>query len=195
MDQLPLRVWFVLESMFFVINVASVTLYLRKYGALALDDICEDDELLRRRILAVVPNTLTLMNGFMGVAAVIFTSYGRVREALFLLVGAAFFDRLDGLMARRLGLTDPPKTATSKINVGALLDDLSDGISFALAPAVMFYLLMEHLPPGLLPGWLVVLTAVVYAAAGRGCRDLRTSRWTSTPYRVSSRACRCPPRR
>ena len=165
-DALPLRAWFVVESAFLVINIASVTLYLRKYGTLALDDICEDNERLRRRILAVVPNTLTLMNGFLGVTAIVFTSYGRVREALFVLVGAAFFDRLDGMMARRLGLTDPPRTAKSGFSTGALLDDLSDAISFGIAPGAMFYLLMTDLLPGLLPGALVALTAVAYAVAG-----------------------------
>jgi len=165
-NDLPLRAWFVVESAFLVINIASVTLYLRKYGAVALDDICEDDELLRRRILAVVPNTLTLMNGFLGITAVVFTSYGRVREALFVLVGAAFFDRLDGMMARRLGLTEPPPTGKKGFSTGALLDDLSDAISFALAPALMFYLLMTDLVKPGLPTAVIVGTSLLYGLAG-----------------------------
>jgi phosphatidylserine synthase len=165
-DKLPLRGWFVVESAFLVINIASMTLYLRKYGVLALDEICEDDERLRRRILAVVPNTLTLMNGLLGVTAIVFTSYGRVREAVFVLVGAAFFDRLDGMMARRLGLTDPPTNGRGGIPAGALLDDISDALSFGLAPAVMFYLLMTDVMPGQLSASLAILTAVVYTLAG-----------------------------
>ena len=165
-DNLPLRVWFVVESAFLIINIASVTLYLRKYGALALDDICEDDELLRRRILSVVPNTLTLMNGFLGITAVVFTSYGRVREAVFVLVGAAFFDRLDGMMARRLGLTEPPPSGKAGFSSGAVLDDISDAISFGIAPALMYVYLLSDVLPGLLPLPLVGVTATVYALAG-----------------------------
>ncbi len=165
-DTLPLRVWFVVESVFLVINIASVTLFLRKYGTLALDDICEDDEVLRRRILSVVPNTLTLMNGFLGITAVVFTSYGRVREAVFLLVGAAFFDRLDGMMARRLGLTEPPPNGKTGFSTGAVLDDISDAISFGIAPALMFFYLLTDVLPGLLPLPLIGVTAIVYAMAG-----------------------------
>jgi CDP-diacylglycerol---serine O-phosphatidyltransferase len=166
-DRVPLRGWFVVESIFLIINIASMTLYLRKYGALALDDICEDDERLRRHILAVVPNTLTLMNGFLGITAVVFTSYGRVREALFVLVGAAFFDRLDGMMARRLGLTDPPRVeGKSGYSTGAILDDVSDAISFAIAPAVMFYQLMTDLVDPGLPLAAIVATSLIYGLAG-----------------------------
>ncbi len=165
-DQLPLRVWFVVEIVFLVINIVSVTLHLRKYGALALDDICGDNEVLRRRILAVVPNSLTLLNGVMGITAVVFASHGRVREAVFVLMGAAFFDRLDGLMARRLGLTTPPERARARINTGALLDDISDAISFALAPALMFYFVMTELQGAPLGAAAVYGAAALYAAAG-----------------------------
>lgn len=169
-DRLPLRVWFVGEMLFLVINIASATLNMRKYGAVVLDDITEDDELLRRRILAVIPNTLTLMNALLGITAVVFTSQGRVREALFVLVGAAFFDRLDGLMARRLGLTEPPKTDLPKprFNSGALLDDISDAISFALVPAAIFYMVVSDLAvwPAPLPLPLVAGIAILYALAG-----------------------------
>lgn len=165
-DALPLRAWFVVEILFLVINIVSITLHLRKYGPMALGDICEDDELLRRRILSVIPNVLTLMNGLLGVTAVVFAGYGRVREALFVMLGAAFFDRLDGLAARRLGLTDPlpDYLPQPRIRLGALLDDISDGISFCLAPAAIFYLVMSDLDMQLpLPAGLM---AALYAAAG-----------------------------
>ncbi len=164
-DGLPMRVWFVVEILFLVINIASITLYLRKYGPLALDDISGGDELLRRRILAVIPNVLTLMNGVLGITAIIFADHGRVREALFILLGAALFDRLDGLAARRLGLTEPlPNQAKKRMQTGALLDDISDAISFAIAPAAIFYLVMGQVNGE--QAWFVTLTAVVYLAAG-----------------------------
>jgi len=167
-DALPLRVWYIAEMFFLIINVVSITLHLRKYGRLALDDICEDDELLRRRILAVFPNALTLMNGLLGVTAMIFASYGRVREAVFILMGAAFFDRLDGTVARRLGLTEPLPEDEGKggIAFGALLDDISDGISFAIAPGVIFYMVIPTLSGLGETGWPWGLIALVYVLAG-----------------------------
>lgn len=164
LDQLPLRVWFVLEILFLVISIASITPYIRKYGALALDDICEDDELLRRRILSVFPNTLTLMNGLLGVAAMVFANNGRVKEALFIIIGAAFFDRLDGQLARRLGLTEPlpDQAKKSGITFGAVLDDISDMISFVIAPAVIFYMVLANHAGALITG----AVAVAYLVGG-----------------------------
>lgn len=165
LDQLPLRAWFVLEMLFLVINIVSVTAYLRKYGMLALDDICEDNELLRRRILSVLPNTLTLMNGVLGVTAMVFVSYGRVKEALFLVLAAAFFDRLDGTVARRLGLTEPlpDHFKQPRIPLGALLDDISDLISFCIAPAAIYYMAISEIAG---PEHPTALIAVVYFVAG-----------------------------
>ena len=165
-DRIPLRLLLVGEIVFLVITIASVTLHLRKYGALALEEICEDDEELRRGILSVIPNTLTLMNGVLGVAAVVFAGYGLVTEALFILIGAGFFDRLDGLVARRLGLSVPSEKKPKRASMGALLDDVSDAISFALAPALIFYIVISQLPLGNLPWVLVPATAALYAVAG-----------------------------
>ncbi len=47
-----------------------------------------------------------------------------------------------------------------------MLDDISDGISFAVAPALMFYLILGDLPAGLIPHAAVAATAVLYAVAG-----------------------------
>ena len=165
-DSLNLRIWFTVESLFLLINIVSLTLVLRRYGPLALDDICENDELLRRRILSVIPNGLTLMNAVLGITSVVFASYGRVREALFVLAGAAFFDRLDGLAARRLGLTVPLPShlPQPRVQVGALLDDISDAISFCLAPALIFYLVMTDLELDLPIS--AGLLASLYALAG-----------------------------
>lgn len=165
-DALPLRAWFIIEILFLLINIVSITLFLRRYGQMALDELCEDDELLRRRILAVIPNGLTLMNAFLGITAVVFASRGYVREAVFILMGAAFFDRLDGLAARRLGLTEPlpPHLPQPKIKMGALLDDISDGISFCIAPALIFYFVMtDHEAALPVPVWLL---SAVYGVAG-----------------------------
>ena len=170
LDQVPLRILYVVEIFFLLINTASITLHLRKYGALALDDICEDNDDLRRRILSVLPNALTLMNGFLGIAAIVFASNGRVREALFILVGAAFLDKLDGTLARRLGLTEPLPDQKRKpgVRLGAVLDDLSDGISFCVAPGAILFLVMGSLGAGSwlgIPFWVI---GIIYTVAGLG---------------------------
>ena len=151
---LPLRFWFFLEISFLILCVASITLHLRRYTAQALARITGDDEELRRRILAVIPNSLTLLNAALGIAAVIFARFGLLREATLLLMGAGLFDRLDGMVARRLGLADNYGTR----RLGVLFDDISDAISFCFAPAMIFYIVLSDLPIGQDWGiWLTVL--------------------------------------
>lgn len=163
-DHMPIRVWFVLEILFLAINIISITLYLRKYGMLALDDICEDNEVLRRQILAVFPNAISMLNGTMGATAMVFAGYGRVKEAMFTLIAAAFFDRLDGAMARKLGLTEPLPDNPPRygITLGAFLDDVSDLVSFCIAPAVIYFIVVsEHVQEP----W-VLWVGVIYLVGG-----------------------------
>lgn len=140
---LPLRAYLIIEIIFLIINFGSIAALCRKYGNLCLDEVCHDDDLLRRQILAFFPNTLTLLNGFMGLLAVFFAHQGLLRQAYLLLIGAAIFDKLDGSLARRLGLTEYSTRPDQKIPFGAVLDDIADGISFCLAPALIFHLTMS----------------------------------------------------
>ena len=87
------------------------------------------------------------MNALMGLLAIFFADQGRFKEAYLILLGAAFFDKLDGAVARKLGLTTPlPNQKQNKysITLGGVLDDISDTVSFCIAPAIMFYFLMER---------------------------------------------------
>ena len=92
------------------------------------------------------------------------------REASLFLIGATLFDKLDGAVARKLGLTEPldeerPKKA---INLGNLLDDIADAVSFCIAPAWIFYIVLisypdpfiQKLPVGLI-AWLYALLGIV----------------------------------
>ena len=78
------------------------------------------------------------------------------------------FDKLDGALARRLGLTesvDSDSDRTNKINLGSILDDISDAVSFCIAPAWIFYItlsgselpLIQRLPLGLIAGLYILL--------------------------------------
>ena len=98
---------FFIEILFLIINLGSIAGYCRKYGTLCLDELCLGDAVLRRRILAIFPNALTVMNAMMGLIAVFFAYQGRIRESYLMIIGAATFDKLDGALARRLGLTEP----------------------------------------------------------------------------------------
>jgi phosphatidylserine synthase len=170
LGNLPLRGLFFIEIIFLIINFGSIAGYVRRYGTLCLDELCLGNEPLRRRILAFFPNTLTIMNAMMGLLAVFFAYQGRIREAYLFLIGATLFDKLDGAVARKLGLTEPldeerPKKA---INLGSLLDDIADAVSFCIAPAWIFYIVLisypdpfiQKLPVGLI-AWLYALLGVV----------------------------------
>ncbi len=167
LGNISLRVLFFIEIVFLIINFGSVALYCRKYGSFCLNDLCLGDEILRRRILSLFPNALTVMNAMMGILAIFFAYQGRVLEAYLILMGAAMFDKLDGAVARKLGLTNPRSGVKSSRNIsfGSILDDISDGVSFCLAPAAIYYIVLQNLPVALvqdLPfGWVALLYAVL----------------------------------
>lgn len=79
---------------------------------------------------AAVPSFFTLMNLFSGFLSIVQTFEGRFDYACWLIVLAAFFDVLDGMMARL--------TNTSSV-FGIELDSLSDVVSFGVAPSVLVY--------------------------------------------------------
>jgi phosphatidylserine synthase len=170
LGNLPLRGLFFIEIIFLIINFGSIAGYVRKYGTLCLDELCLGNEQMRRRILAFFPNALTVMNAMMGLLAVFFAYQGRIREASLFLIGAALFDKLDGAVARRLGLTEPLDEEGPKktINFGSLLDDISDAVSFCVAPAWIFYItlsgysdpVIQQLPLGWI-AWLYVMLGIV----------------------------------
>lgn len=152
LGNLPLRGLFLIEIIFLVFNFGSIAGYCRKYGTYCLDDLCLGDQNLRRRILTFFPNALTMMNAMMGILSVFFAYQGRIREAYFILIGAALFDKLDGALARKLGLTEPidPDEPVRRINLGGILDDISDAVSFCVVPAWIFYIYLSQIAePGL----------------------------------------------
>lgn len=79
---------------------------------------------------SAVPSFFTLMNLFCGFLAIIQVSEGDLTKAAWLVLLAAFFDMLDGMMAR---LTN----GTSLF--GMELDSLCDVVSFGVAPSFMIW--------------------------------------------------------
>jgi phosphatidylserine synthase len=85
-----------------------------------------------------------------------------------MLIGAAIFDRLDGAVARRLGLTDPPpgEKPRRRISVGSILDDVADAISFCAAPALIFYTVLSASTHPEIRGLPIGIIAALYTALG-----------------------------
>ncbi len=165
LDNIPLRLRFIVEIIFLVINLGSIAGYCRKFGSYCLDELCLGEENLRRKILTFFPNALTIMNAMMGFLAIFFAYQGRIREAYLILIGAAIFDKLDGALARKLGLAESTDVIDQPqgIRLGSLLDDIADAISFCIVPAWIFYICFTNTSePALanLPiGWVAALFA------------------------------------
>jgi len=76
-----------------------------------------------------LPNLLTLLNATLGVAAIYFIQADSGTGVVACLLAAALCDMLDGLLARKLGVSGP---------LGKELDSLSDAISFGAVPAFLW---------------------------------------------------------
>ena len=101
----------------------------------------------------LAPNILTIIALCSGLTAIRFALLGQFKFAVLAIATAAFFDMLDGRVARLL------KGAS---RFGAELDSLSDFVAFGVAPALMLYLWTMNGLGGL--GWAIVLLYAVCCA-------------------------------
>ena len=77
-----------------------------------------------------IPNTITCLNLFSGCVACVMAFQGEYFNAALFIYLAAFFDFLDGMMARAL---------KAYSDIGKELDSLADGISFGMAPGIILF--------------------------------------------------------
>lgn len=84
---------------------------------------------------AVVPSLFTVLNMFCGLLSIIHAARDEFRMAAWLIILAAIFDSLDGIMAR---------ITKSSSWFGVQFDSLSDVVSFGVAPAFLVYQLHLH---------------------------------------------------
>lgn len=84
---------------------------------------------------AVVPSLFTVLNMFAGFMSIIHASKGEIVPAAWLIILAAGFDALDGIMAR---------ITKSSSEFGVEIDSLSDVVSFGVAPAFLVYQTSLH---------------------------------------------------
>lgn len=110
----------------------------------------------------LIPNMATTIALCTGLSAIRFAMNGQVQLAMVAIVMAAFFDAMDGRLARLLGASS---------DFGAELDSLSDFVSFGVAPAVVMYILSLHVWSGW--GWAVSTFFAV-------CCALRLARFNTT---------------
>ena len=108
------------------------------------------------KIIKLIPNTLTLMNGLTGCLALVSVVEGNPLMTLIWVMAGVFFDSIDGLVARAFKVTS---------EIGKQLDSLCDVISFGVVPGFVIYkYLYTHLPYDLVPisllGFLVTIAAV-----------------------------------
>ncbi len=78
--------------------------------------------------LVTVPNLVTLLNLVSGLVSMFFAMLGHLPTAYLLILIAAVFDVLDGLVARKLG---------KESSIGRELDSLADVVSFGASPALL----------------------------------------------------------
>lgn len=79
---------------------------------------------------SIIPNLLTLGNLFSGFSSIIYISKSEYELAAIMVLIAAIFDMLDGIVARLI-------RATSEI--GIQLDSLCDAVSFGVVPSYFLY--------------------------------------------------------
>jgi CDP-diacylglycerol--serine O-phosphatidyltransferase len=96
-----------------------------------------------------LPNVATTLSALSGLAAMLVAARGQIRVALSCLLASIFLDRIDGLLARRLGRSS---------DFGRELDSLADAVAFCVAPALIGYFAVG--------GALVTGGALIYCVAG-----------------------------
>ena len=76
------------------------------------------------------PNTLTILNMFLGFSSIILIMNGSFIEAGFFILLAGLMDIFDGKIARLLGISS---------KFGVEFDSLADVVSFCVAPSILVY--------------------------------------------------------
>ncbi|MBL7663914.1 MAG: CDP-diacylglycerol--serine O-phosphatidyltransferase [Bacteriovoracaceae bacterium] len=121
-----------------------------------------------RRIAYFLPNLFTALNMACGFAAIMLAMNAQFYNAVMFLMLGAFFDLVDGRVARLTG---------TQSSFGEQFDSLSDLISFGLAPSLIFYLrfLTQTGRVGMVVAFLFVL-----------CGALRLARFNANIDKISS---------
>jgi CDP-diacylglycerol--serine O-phosphatidyltransferase len=113
-------------------------------------------------IAALIPNFITALSLCCGLASIHFSLIEKLPNAVAAIALAMFFDALDGRAARMLRVSS---------KFGAVLDSLSDFVSFGVAPAIILH--EWFLKPAVHPFELAAV--MIYPV----CAGLRLARFTA----------------
>jgi CDP-diacylglycerol---serine O-phosphatidyltransferase len=91
------------------------------------------------KVKSQLANIITLMNLEFGIISIIFMVKGSLHLSLLFIFLAVFFDRFDGMIARKLNIES---------DFGKELDSLSDLVSFGVAPGLLVYMTILNQLPG-----------------------------------------------
>ncbi|MBU1239004.1 CDP-alcohol phosphatidyltransferase family protein [Myxococcota bacterium] len=109
-----------------------------------------------------IPNLMTLTSLMLAVTAIMLAFNGSLTSAIWLAFLCMCLDRLDGIVARKLGATS---------NFGMELDSLADLVAFGVTPAVMLFIVTSTFSPHFNGNYKYIPMAVsafwVYASALR----------------------------
>ncbi|MFD4706643.1 CDP-diacylglycerol--serine O-phosphatidyltransferase [Gottfriedia sp. NPDC058432] len=113
------------------------------------------------QVVKSIPNLLTIGNLLCGVLSIKFNMSGLIMISSIFIFIAAFFDLLDGRVARKL-----------KVNseFGVELDSLADIVSFGVAPALLFHSISA-------PSILTSLAFILFPTMGA----LRLAKFSAKP--------------
>ncbi len=106
-----------------------------------------------KNIKGIFPGVFTVGNMFCGFVSILYSFDGEPIFAAWMIILAAFFDALDGKVARFAGTTS---------RFGVELDSFADLLSFGIAPALLFYNLKIY-PLGKW-GWILGFVFVMCGA-------------------------------
>ena len=108
-----------------------------------------DHQAAKKHLYSLIPNTFTLLNIVLGLAAIYWSLTGQFRLTMVGLLGATVCDALDGLFARKLNTSS---------TWGQQLDSRADVLSFGIAPSILIACYLHSLIGivlGIFYGWCV----------------------------------------
>lgn len=102
-----------------------------------------------------IPNAVTCLNLLSGCVGVVFAFRGQFDVVAYCMLASGFFDLMDGLVARALGVSSA---------IGRELDSLADVVSFGFLPGVIYFQLLSRTfsaSSSSYPDWLPYLGFIV----------------------------------
>ena len=122
-----------------------------------------------------LPTALTLFGVLLGLAAVGFAQGGQVSWAVICLMYSGLCDLFDGVLARRMALSDEERA------FGVQIDTVADMASFGVVPAVVLLLLGSHAYPALAVYVLCAAIRLAWFNANTASTDAPITHYTGLP--------------